>query len=209
MLLASCGAAPPGQEASSPASPRRTFDFYVLALSWSPGFCATPAGRNEPEQCGPNRRFAFVLHGLWPQYEKGGWPESCSNEKVSEGIVESMLAIMPSRKLVEHEWEKHGTCSGVGTKEYFDEASSAFTSVRIPARFQQPARRIVVNAEEVRQEFVSANPGVGFVVQCSGNGRYLEEVRACLRTDLKGRACSREVERDACRSKQVIMRPVR
>jgi ribonuclease T2 len=56
------------------------FDYYVLVLSWSPSFCADSAERN-PEgaarnpQCGP-RPFSFVVHGLWPQYEKG-YPQFC------------------------------------------------------------------------------------------------------------------------------------
>ena len=38
------------------------FDFYVLALSWP--------------QCEPGRRLGFVVHGLWPQYERG-FPSEC------------------------------------------------------------------------------------------------------------------------------------
>ena len=53
------------------------FDYYVLALSWSPSWCATDGqGRNEP-QCEPRRRTGFVVHGLWPQYERG-WPANCA-----------------------------------------------------------------------------------------------------------------------------------
>jgi hypothetical protein len=32
-----------------------------MSLSWSPGFCATGAGQDDPLQCGPERHFAFVL----------------------------------------------------------------------------------------------------------------------------------------------------
>ncbi len=209
-LLGSCGSAPLPEAA--PAKPARPFDFYVLALSWSPGFCATQAGRNEPLQCGPERRFAFVLHGLWPQFEKGGWPEDCSTAKVSGELVDHMLPIMPSPSLVRHEREKHGTCSGIPPAEYFDEAAQAYAGIRIPAQYQAQQRQISVDPEQLRQEFAQANPGIGaggFVVLCSGNGRYLQEVRACLRTDLKGRACNREVQRDTCRSRQVVMRPLR
>ena len=49
------------------------FDFYVLALSWSPSFCEANAergGGTADQQCG-ERPFSFVVHGLWPQYEKG------------------------------------------------------------------------------------------------------------------------------------------
>ena len=55
------------------------FDFYVLSLSWSPSFCEASAekGRAPREQCG-GRPYSFVVHGLWPQYERG-FPESCQN----------------------------------------------------------------------------------------------------------------------------------
>jgi ribonuclease T2 len=213
VLLAACGTTPtPDTQERPVADVPRNFDFYVLSLSWSPGFCATQAGRSDPEQCGPDRHFAFVLHGLWPQYEKGGWPETCSTTRVDERLVDSMLTIMPSPKLVEHEWEKHGTCSGLPPGDYFKEASEAFRGVHIPARYQAPQRQITVDPEQLHQDFADANPGIGadgFVVLCSGNGRYLQEVRACLRTDLKGRACNREVQHDACRSSQIVMRPLR
>ena len=56
------------------------FDFYVLSLSWSPSFCEGAeergsGGRSQQAQCG-GRPFSFVVHGLWPQYEKG-YPEYC------------------------------------------------------------------------------------------------------------------------------------
>ena len=58
------------------------FDYYALALSWSPSYCATNGGR-DPNQCGSGRRLGFVLHGLWPQYEKG-YPQSCSREPLPD-----------------------------------------------------------------------------------------------------------------------------
>ena len=188
------------------------FDFYVMSLSWSPGFCATAAGQNDPIQCGPGRHFAFVLHGLWPQYERGGWPQKCSTEAADESLVNSMLTIMPSPKLVAHEWEKHGTCSGLSPKDYFEEATEAFNSVKIPPRYKAPQQQITVSPDQLRHDFAAANPKIGdqgFVVLCSGNGRFLQEVRACLTQELEGRPCNREVLRDACKSDQIIMRPLR
>jgi ribonuclease T2 len=42
------------------------FDFYVLALSWSPSFCEAAAerggSRNASSQCGA-RPYSFVVHG--------------------------------------------------------------------------------------------------------------------------------------------------
>ncbi|WP_446699423.1 ribonuclease T2 family protein [Agrobacterium cavarae] len=64
------------------------FDFYVLSLSWSPAFCASDAGRNSRQQCGADRKFGFVVHGLWPQNDQG-YPEFCGadkNERVPDNL---------------------------------------------------------------------------------------------------------------------------
>lgn len=188
------------------------FDFYVLSLSWSPGFCATPAGRHDDLQCGPGRQYAFVLHGLWPQYEGRGWPQNCSTDALDRATVERMLPIMPSPKLVEHEWRKHGTCSGLSSGDYFEEAEEAFRGLAIPPDYRSPTRQIMVNPAKMQRDFAAANPGFGpegIVVVCSSNGRFLQEVRACLSKDLEGRRCNAEVLRSACDSREIIMRPVR
>src|SRR4051812_21603026 len=99
------------------------FDFYVLALSWSPSYCAAAQerGDNRPDQqCGP-RPYSFVVHGLWPQYEHG-FPEFCQqpSPRLDRGAVGAMLDLMPSPRLIFREWDRHGTCSGLSTHAYFD-----------------------------------------------------------------------------------------
>lgn len=203
-----------------PAGPANTqqpnttgnFDFYLLSLSWSPGFCATPAGQNDPTQCAPGRKFAFVLHGLWPQYEQSGWPQDCSTEQIDPGAVSKMISIMPSERLIQHEWSKHGTCSGLSSADYFEEATEAFNEIKVPAEYRELTTQLSVSPVEIRSKFAAANPALGeqgFVVKCSGNGRYLTEVHACLTKDIKGRACNREELSQQCRSDAIIMRPVR
>ena len=44
-----------------------------------------------------------------------------------------MLDIMPSKRLIFHEYRKHGTCSGLGVDGYFDLARRLFESVKIPS----------------------------------------------------------------------------
>ena len=56
------------------------FDYYLLALSWSPTFCLT---HQKDAQCS-GKGYGFVLHGLWPQYTRGGWPQSLSLIHISE-----------------------------------------------------------------------------------------------------------------------------
>ena len=123
-----------------------------------------------------------------------------------------MISIMPSERLIQHEWSKHGTCSGLGSIDYFEEASEAFHEIKVPAEYQQLATQLSVSPVEIRSKFAAANPKFGepgFVVMCSGNGRYLSEVHACLTKDIQGRPCNREELAHQCRSDAVIMRPVR
>ena len=81
------------------------FDYYALALSWSPTFCASPAGRKAKQQCDRARQYAFVVHGLWPQYHKG-WPENCRQKApyLKNQLIRSLYDIMPSKRLIIHEW---------------------------------------------------------------------------------------------------------
>src|SRR5260221_13186418 len=114
------------------------FDYYLLALSWSPSFCEGAGERkNESksaqQQCG-ERPYSFVVHGLWPQYEKG-FPEYCEQPppKLDRALVSSMLDLMPSPRLIFNEWRRHGTCAGFAARRYFEELRNARAVVKIPA----------------------------------------------------------------------------
>ncbi|MEA2907117.1 MAG: ribonuclease [Alphaproteobacteria bacterium] len=187
------------------------FDYYVLALSWSPSFCESSAerGRDQNEQCGP-RPYSFVVHGLWPQYEKG-FPEFCQvpAPRLDRNIVSSMLDLMPAPRLIFNEWDKHGTCSGLTSRAYFDTVRKARAVVKIPDAYVEPTRALTVAPDEVEDAFVAANPGLSrgaIAVTC--DSRRLNEVRICLAKDFKFRECP-EVDRRACRRDHVVMPPVR
>jgi len=186
------------------------FDFYLLSLSWSPSFCETPAGSGSQEQCGGARPFSFVVHGLWPQYERG-FPESCQvpPPRLSRQIVDQMLDLMPGSKLIYHEWDKHGTCSGLDQRDYFDTIRKARTAVKIPAQFDHPPQPLNVAPGAIVDAFVKANQGLtpaGIVIDC--DRRFLREVRICLTRDLQFRDCGASAAR-ACRTESLLMPPVR
>src|SRR5689334_14965773 len=140
------------------------FDFYVLSLSWSPSFCATSAerggSRNASAQCG-ERPFSFVVHGLWPQYEKG-FPEFCQvpAPRLDRGIVSSMLDLMPSPRLIFNEWDKHGTCSGLNARAYFETLRKARAVTKIPTDFIEVKEPLLVAPASVEEAFIKANPGM-------------------------------------------------
>jgi ribonuclease T2 len=187
------------------------FDFYVLALSWSPSFCrdTEERGRQSNEQC-RGRPYAFVVHGLWPQYERG-FPRDCQvpAPRLNRELMTSMLDLMPAPRLIYHEWDQHGTCSGLAAQNYFDLVRKARETVNIPDVYAAPKGTLTVAPDEVEEAFVKANPGLSrtaIAVTCSST--RLSEVRICMGKDLKFRDCV-EVDRRACRRDKLIMPPVR
>lgn len=189
------------------------FDFYVLALSWSPSYCEAASergrGNRTDQQCGA-RRFSFVVHGLWPQYERG-FPQYCQvpAPRLNRQIVSSMLDLMPSPRLVFHEWDTHGTCSGLSASGYFESVRKARAVVKIPERFIDLEQHTTVTPDEVEQAFIAANPGLPTdAISVTCDSRRLSEVRVCMSKEFGFRACP-EQERRACRRDKLVMPPVR
>ena len=189
------------------------FDFYVLSLSWSPSFCASAAERHNggtpSMQCGA-RPYSFVVHGLWPQYIKG-FPEYCQvpSPRLYRGIVSSMLDLMPAPHLIYNEWDKHGTCSGLAPRDYFDTVRRARAAVKIPPEYVDLKEPLSVAPAAIEEAFMKANPGLpenGFAIEC--DKKRLTEVRICLSKELQFRDCD-EIARRSCRREQLLMPPLR
>jgi len=132
------------------------FDYYVMALSWSPDYCAVRP--DDREQC--SRQYGFVLHGLWPQYQRG-YPADCSPERFDEGMLQQFSGLYPSRTLYRHEWEKHGTCSGLSQPQYHQLAASLKARLTIPAAYQAPVQPLRKTLTELKAELQAANPWLG------------------------------------------------
>lgn len=186
------------------------FDFYLLSLSWAPTFCAREGGRRarRQQEC-RIPYYGFVVHGLWPQYERG-FPESCQvpPPRLDRAIVGEMLDLMPARHLVYNEWDRHGTCSGLSARDYFATVRRAREAVTLPQQFKELQQPLVVAPEVVKDAFVKANPDLprgGIAVACTG--RRLSEVRVCLSKDLKFRACP-DVVAHSCRRDQLLVTPL-
>lgn len=190
------------------------FDYYALTLSWSPTYCGSNAGQDDRQQCGAGRVYAFVVHGLWPQYEQG-WPQDCRlREKwVPDELIEAMLDIMPSKKLIIHEWKKHGGCSSLGMRSYFGLTRRLFDKVRIPARYLSPQAPIVTTPQDLVSDFVKTNRDLTadmLSVQC-GNSRgaaRLSELRVCFTKEGELASCGGN-ERRQCRAERLVLPPVR
>ena len=186
-----------GAATSVAAAPREQgqagdFDFYVLSLSWSPTFCLTHPG---DQQCS-GKGYGFVLHGLWPQYARGGWPASCdSQSRLSAEALAKGAALFPSQKLLKHEWAKHGTCSGLEPLAYLEKTDTALGVVKIPEQLQAFNVPDSLDAQEIETLFRQSNPAMGnhgLAVICKG--KVLSEVRVCLSKELRFAGCPRSVK---------------
>ena len=177
------------------------FDFYVMSLSWSPDYCAG-SNVNDPQQCDLGKKLAFVLHGLWPQYNRS-YPADCSTAKLPKDAQQKFPNLYPSPKLYTHEWNKHGTCSGLNPEEYLTLSKTLKESIVIPAAYRSPAKAFRTTVDELKAAFVSTNSTVSedaLAVQCSGSGRFLQELRVCFSREGQPIACSKEIQNDAAKS---------
>jgi ribonuclease T2 len=186
------------------------FDYYLLSLSWSPAFCLSSPGAAE---CNGPRRYGFIVHGLWPQNEKG-WPEYCDvHVSVPDDVVQSIADLMPARGLVYHEWSAHGTCSGLDPAGFFALVRKARTGISIPQELSNPTEAVEQAPQAVVSAFMRANPRLpaqSVSVTCTGQGSpRLREVHICFDRNLSPRACSADALRGACRAPQVIIPPIR
>lgn len=163
------------------------FDYYLLSLSWSPTYCLTH--EDDRAQCA-GKGYGFVLHGLWPQYDSGGYPRDCADSPLTADAQALGETLYPSPKLVQHEWAQHGTCSGMDAVTYFRSADRATAVVRIPEVFAAPRTMLQMSSEEIASAFRAANPSLpedGLSVVCSRG--QLSEVRICLNRALAVRSC--------------------
>ncbi|WP_374631545.1 hypothetical protein [Ferrovibrio sp.] len=170
------------------------FDYYVLALSWSPHYCASTK-RPDPLQCQDNR-FGFVAHGLWPQYRsghtravEGGWPQYCAPTRPPPmDLQRQYLCRMPSSRLIACQWAKHGSCGDFGSDEtggaerYLQAIAGAMDKIALPALTPGEVRVGDLLAA-LRRINPALQPGQAAVVLRDGQ---LQEVRFCLKRDLSG-----------------------
>jgi ribonuclease T2 len=206
VLLLSCLAAPALAQERRQERPGE-FDFYLLSLSWSPTFCAAQTGSRNDQQCGADKDFRFIVHGLWPQREKG-YPDFCRSsepDRVPSSLGRQFFDIMPSMGLIGNEWRKHGTCTGLSQADYFAKTRQALQRVQLPSDLARGQSAVTLSADQIEEKFVAANPGMsrrGIATSCEGE--KLEEVRICLTKDLQFRDCA-EVDRGGCRAASITL----
>jgi ribonuclease T2 len=208
----------PAQSVQTPAAPTPAdrprprgasvpgdFAFYVLSLSWSPGFCATGGAEKHRSQCETGTGLGFVVHGLWPQYETG-FPSDCgpAGRSPSRIALEGAKGVYPDVNLARYEWRKHGTCSGKSPTDYFADVRRARDAVEVPPPFRAASDKQTWTPIDIERAFIAANPKLRpdmMGIACRSG--VLEEVRICLSKDLREFHTCPEVSRGSCRTREL------
>lgn len=189
--------------------PAGQFDYYVLALSWSPSWCATQgAGRDSP-QCAAGKGHGWVLHGLWPQFDRG-WPSDCRTtaHDPSRAMTGAMADIMGDGAAAWHQWKKHGRCAGLPADRYFDTARAAYDSITRPPVLRRLDRAVTLPARVIEEAFLEVNPALGpdmITITCRDN--RIAEARICLSKTLDPVRCGDDVIRD-CTAQNALFAPI-
>jgi ribonuclease T2 len=205
----------PSPAAAQQGSPAATFGLYVLALTWPPSFCCTHSKKG---QCN-NLATSFgathlTLHGLWPNYTDAeaegqsrtyptyfGTYSGCNSRQPDKSClpaVESIPAdlatygpgyVTDNNFLANHEWPKHGSCTGLDSGSYFRAAVAQLKS--LPGDQGTPALLTKGVGATVRlTELQAAFGDPSAVLLSCDSGCRLEQVGICFAHDEKNRPTS-------------------
>lgn len=177
------------------AASAEAFDYYTFAITLTPAFCDTNPQRRDSLQC--RDRLPFSVHGLWPERRQGRAPENCGGGalSLSPGLERNLRGTMPDTGLRQHEWKKHGRCSGLAPEAYFSVIDREFLELKWPDLLKPRGRDAVVQRDLVVREIRRLNPGFperGVVLRCERDGRppLLSEIRLCLSPDGRPSDCA-------------------
>ncbi|WP_291730662.1 ribonuclease T2 [Leisingera sp. F5] len=196
--------------AAAEGEPAGEFDYYVLALSWSPNWCEQEGGARGAEQCAARQDYGWTLHGLWPQFHRG-WPSYCRTAAAppSRRMSRDMADITGSPGLAWHQWKKHGTCSGLSARAYYGLMREAYWRVTRPAVFRKLDKPVTLPAALVEEAFLKENPSLSrnsLTITCRDGA--IQEARICLSKTLQPVPCGQDAIRD-CTLKNARLAPVR
>lgn len=180
--------------ASAKPAAGEKFDFYLLAMTLHPAFCAD--GHERAPECRTRGQRPLVIHGLWPEnLTPRTYPHDCAAPPLAlEPLLEQQLAdFMPgmSAGLHEHEWREHGGCSGLDDDVYFSSALELARNLdaALAAKLTTLAGR-ETSAAELRETAALFRPGIDSTItfHCRtlrghGDRPVLFEVRQCVDND--------------------------
>ncbi|MCO5587672.1 hypothetical protein L7F22_041623 [Adiantum nelumboides] len=142
----------------------------------------------------------FSIHGLWPNYNDGTYPSNCEGTSYDSTLIADLKEELqtywdtlacPSgdgEKFWEHEWEKHGTCSGLDERGYFEATLALRKSIDLLAALQSAGIEAndgsyaLEDIQEALKQAIGHRPGLECNSSSSGK-RQLYQVYVCVDTN--------------------------
>jgi len=187
------------------------FDFYILTLSWSPGFCDTGGAEKARDQCAAGAGEGFVVHGLWPENADRPYPSDCGDAGYISGeALRQTHGLYPSEGLARYEYRKHGMCTGLTPEAYFGAVKYAAGRVTTPPSLQAPHQELDLAPSDLESAFIAANPALtsdNFAITCRRGELF--DVRICVSKSLDSFVDCPKVARHTCHSSQIKVSPLR
>jgi ribonuclease T2 len=208
ILTAALAISAPALAQVTPPPATLPFDYYVLTLSWSPGFCDLGGDEKSPQQCASPSSDGFVVHGLWPNNTRSENPEDCNPDAdVSPAdLAAAANGLYPTSGLALHEYVTHGTCTGLSAADYFATVRYARDQIHIPPAFQPASGQGRASPDEIEQAFTAVNPNLtldNMAVTCA-RGELLD-VRFCVSRDMKAFALCPKVSGHSCHRSSLVL----
>ena len=178
-----------------PARASPSFDFYLMALTSHPAFCADGNARRQECRAGGHR--PLVIHGLWPErLQPRSYPRGCPAPPLDlqPALALELGELMPGMAdgLHQHEWRTHGACSGLDDDDYYRHALGLARRIdsALSAKLTTLAGR-ETSAGELRGVADLFSPGLGRTLtfhcrtlrDAPSRRPYLLEVRQCVDND--------------------------
>ncbi|KAL3696530.1 hypothetical protein R1sor_010606 [Riccia sorocarpa] len=177
------------------------FDFFYFVVQWPGSYCDLKKACCYPTLGKPASNFS--IHGLWPNYDDGTYPQNCDpSDTFDYSQIQDLIPQMnkywgslscPSSDGTDfwsHEWEKHGTCSGgLSQHEYFAKGLALIKSLNLLGSLQnagvKPSSQATYDVSTIQKALGSA---IGFTpgVECNtaaNKNNQLYQVYICVDKD--------------------------
>ena len=188
---------------------RKNFSHFVFAQHWAETLCQIfDSCQRVPRIVSGS---SWSIHGLWPSQEsiRKEIPKYCKNDTATFPILWARLSTSEKLRLARfwpdlkggnrfhlHEWNKHGTCSGMSFEEYVRKnlaLNERFNIFRYLENAGITPSDTEYSIRSIRNAIVTATGGHDVILRC-WKGR-IEEVRICLDLRFQPRNCPPELYR--------------
>ncbi|KAG6551919.1 hypothetical protein Mapa_006536 [Marchantia paleacea] len=177
------------------------FDYFYFVVQWPGSYCDLQKACCYPRAGKPAANFS--IHGLWPNYYDGTWPQDCdASQPFDLSQVQDLVPQLnefwgslscpssDSTTFWKHEWEKHGTCSGLTQHEYFASSLALLQSMNLGAALKSanivPSASATYSVTKIQSALAGAienyTPGIECNTAKSGNNQ-LYQVYVCVDKD--------------------------